>query len=189
MTYVLDVNQLVEDNLPAGFSVSTNFIENRLKTWQILLYRAAGIADEDKFKMDDWNDDWRLVLAYCIIYNVYMTAIAGKYILGSSNSGDGGASIKKITTGPAEVEYHNDAATLAMLIKNWGKPGGLLYMFFAEACMAASNVGVKLPFCAPAKTGAMLSILKPGKEKIEPCLPCSGDTVVSQGSNKPCSGC
>lgn len=176
MAYELEVTQLVADNLPAGFSVSTDFIAKHLKTWQLLLYRAAEIPEDLKYDISVWSDEWRLILAYCIIYDLYMNVLSGNYILvGSSetNTSTGGGTVKKITTGPTEVEYHNDSSTLAMLLKDWDKPGGLLYLLFAKACMAASLLGVKLPFCAAYKGGTTITVVNPGKEKRIPCVPCT----------------
>lgn len=148
----ISINQLVEDNLPAGFSVSQDYIDRRLEVWQLLLYKAAEIPADYMTDITVWSNEWRIVLAYCIIYDIYMKIISGNILFGGSSSDNEGIStgkdVKKITTGPTEVEYFNTKESWAELMKFWLQPGGLLELFFAQACMAAATVGVKLPFCA-----------------------------------------
>lgn len=149
-------NQLVADNLPAGFSVSQDYLDRQLKIWQMLLHEAAEIPEEYKYDLAVWSDTWEVVLAYCVIYDIYMRILSGAIIFGGVSTNTNGeiqtgGEVKKIVTGPTEVEYFGTKEAWAEIIKLWGAPGGLLELFFAKACMAARMVGVKLPFCTGAK--------------------------------------
>lgn len=144
--------QLVADNLPAGFTVSQDYLERRLKEWQLYLHRAAGIPTEYREDIALWSEEWQMVLAYCIVYDIFMKIISGAILfkditVDTDGEISAGGEVKKITTGPTEVEYFNTKESWAELIKYWLGPDGLATLFFAKACMAAAVVGVKLPFC------------------------------------------
>lgn len=155
MALGLTIEQLVASNLPAGFVVSDDYITTRLKFWQLFLAEAAELPEgSDVYDINVWTaledgDKWLMLLAYCVTYDIYLLIIAGKFIaLGSSNGEEGGGEVKKIVTGPTEVEFHDSANALAVLIKNMKGPNGIFDAFLALACGFASQLGVKLPFCA-----------------------------------------
>lgn len=153
MSLDLTVYQLVRSNLPADFVVSDPYIDTRLKYWQLFLYRAAKVAEEDKYDIDSWTDEWRVLLSHTITYDIYLRIITGSFIAqisggDSEESGSGQGPIKKIATGPTEVEYHNTAGTLSSFLKGFNAPGGMMELFMQEACGWAAQLGVKLPFCS-----------------------------------------
>lgn len=162
MSLGLTINQLVESNLPADFSVSMDYIETRLKYWQTLLYEAANVGESDKYDICKWSDKWQILLSYCITYDIYVRVLSGSFIAiaGSTGGSSEGGTIKSITTGPTEVEYHNDSEALAMLLKTLKDPEGPFYSMLALACGFANNLGVKLPFCRAKKHVSPLLIGK-----------------------------
>lgn len=144
--------QLVADNLPTGFTVSEEYLARKLKEWQLYLYSAANIPSEYREDTELWSDEWQTVLAYCIVYDIFMKILSGAILFKDIVTDEDGAissdgEVKKITTGPTDVEYFNTKESWAELIKYWLGPDGLVTLFFAKACMAAAVVGVKLPFC------------------------------------------
>src|SRR5690606_26510844 len=110
-----------------------SYIDTRLRYWQLFLYPAAKIEEVDIYDIEKWTDEWLILLAYCITYDIYIRILSGAFIaqFGGSEEEDGGSSegsgaIKKIVTGPTEVEYHNNADALASFLKNFTGPDGIL---------------------------------------------------------------
>lgn len=166
--------QLVEDNLPAGFTVSQDYLERRLKEWQLYLHTAANIPTEYKEDTDLWSEEWQTVLAYCIIYDIIMRILSGSILFRDITTDEDGViaaegEVKKITTGPTDVEFFNSKESWAELIKYWLGPDGLASLLFAKACMAASIVGVKLPFCPGNKLNVGPRIIKFKKPCVRLC--------------------
>lgn len=164
MSIGLTIYQLVESNLPADFVVSNDYINTRLKYWQLLLYKAAEIDEADKYSITEWPDDWLILLSYCVTYDLYVRILSGAFIAigevssSSSTKSDGG--IKKIVTGPTEVEYHNSSESLTDLLKNIRSPDGAFWDMLQLACAFAQQLGVKLPFCKAKKIPIGLTIGK-----------------------------
>lgn len=156
MALGLTIYQLVASNLPAGFSVTNNYIEERLKYWQLLLQDAADISSDDVYDLDKWaalkdGDKWLILLSYCVVYDVYVRILSGNFLsMGSSEESEnsGGGNVKKIVTGPTEVEYYDSSTSLAALLKVITGPNGLFDQFLALACAFAQQLGVFLPFCS-----------------------------------------
>lgn len=78
-------------------------------------------------------------------------ATSGKHVQvdGDGNEVDGG-DVKKIITGPTEVEYFDSGNTKADLIRyayDALKPGGLIDTLKKGICMLADRLDIYLPFC------------------------------------------
>ncbi len=156
----LTVAQLVEMELPAGFVVSEEYVANNLKINQMLLYQQAEVADADKFDETKWSDQWNLLISYLIVFTVYSRALAGNILLNFGTSSDGASNgsgqIKKIVTGPAEVEYQDTAAAFSTLIKNLTTdPNSAWAILVSNACILAGVLQIKIPFCKGATIGGM----------------------------------
>lgn len=69
---------------------------------------------------------------------------------GSSLNTSSGGSIKKIVTGPTEVEYFNDTESEKDFISNITKavqPGGFIDILKQNLCMLAGRLDIYLPIC------------------------------------------
>lgn len=69
---------------------------------------------------------------------------------GSSSNTSSGGSIKKIVTGPTEVEYFNDTESEKDFISNITKavqPGGFIDILKQNLCMLAGRLDIYLPIC------------------------------------------
>lgn len=69
---------------------------------------------------------------------------------GSSSNTSSGGSIKKIVTGPTEVEYFNDTESEKGFISNITKavqPGGFIDILKQNLCMLAGRLDIYLPIC------------------------------------------
>lgn len=157
MALDLDIYQLVASNLPTGFVVNNDYIDQRLKYWQLFLRDGAEIAPEDTYDINAWKaledgDKWLILLSYCITYDIYLKILSGTFFMvgggETSETGEGGGQIKKIVTGPTEVEYHDSSKALSEIIKALRGEGGLFDEFLRLACAFANQLGISLPFCS-----------------------------------------
>lgn len=83
--------------------------------------------------------------------NQMISAASAKVLEGNSvSNGNGEGSVKKITTGPTEVEYFDmgseDNDTLTGVIKAM-QPGGILDVLRGNLCMLAERLDIYLPIC------------------------------------------
>lgn len=154
MALDLDIYQLVASNLPTGFVVSTDYVDQRLKYWQLFLRDGADVDPADTYDLAVWQalpegDKWLILFSYAITYDVYLKILSGSFFLINVDEGEEstGGQIKKIVTGPTEVEYHDSSKALSDIIKALRGPDGLLEEFLKMACGFANQLGVSLPFC------------------------------------------
>jgi hypothetical protein len=154
MAFNLTLSQLVEEQLPAGFTVSAGYLEHRLMVNQLMIYEAAGLTKEDAYTWENYPDEWKLLLGYLVVYDVLNRIITGAFITSvgdvtqvGDESGEGGGSVKKIVTGPTEVEFHDTNKSLGDLMKSLMGEGGIFTQFLMMACGLASKLGIQLPFC------------------------------------------
>ena len=83
--------------------------------------------------------------------NHMISAASARVLEGNSTSSSGGGgSVKKITTGPTEVEYFDigteDNETITGVIKAM-QPGGILDVLRGNICMLAERLEIYLPIC------------------------------------------
>lgn len=183
----LTVTQLVELYLPIGFSVSEDYVKKITKLHQLMYYKAAEIDETDKYDITKWPEEWQMLLGYLVTHSLLKRILTGAFISGSggedgTSENAGGSGIKKITTGPTEVEYHNSAESLANIIKNL-KDGVFIEGLLSDACPLANRLGVKVPFCAGNSFGTRLGQIKPDCG----CHSIMDNIVIGCEKNKPAS--
>jgi hypothetical protein len=175
----LTITQLVESQLPAGFSVSEAYLKNRLKIWQTFSYSQAGVQESDQYNIESYPAKWQIVLGYLILWDIIQKILLGSFIKlsGGDSQNKPSREVKKITTGPSDVEFHNSSESLAALIKALSKEGPIMDAFLKTACSFGTSLGIKLPFCDAVNVMVGPSILKT----------CNSPTVHNHNCN--CNGC
>jgi hypothetical protein len=179
------VAQMVANQLPSGFAVLSDYIIARQKWWETLLIGPATdwgqsqnpvVVIADKYTEADWPDEWNMLIAYLIIYDIFQKAITGALLL-NTNAGSNGATgkplVKIIKTGPTEVEYQDTASAFAALMKVITTNESPFFLVFSNACILGSQLKIKLPFC-PGNSQPFI-LLKAGR-----CIPC-GQGIVGNG--------
>lgn len=178
----LTIDQLVADALPAGFVVSEAYVQNRLRVWQTGLWEAANVDEASKYEISAYTDDWHILLSYLIVYDTLSRVLSGNFtsvLDPGTDTEEGGGGVKKIVTGPTEVEFHDTTTALAKLLTAMNGENGIFNQFLITACAFAGKLGVQLPFCARRNTGGCISIVKPR-------FPHAGyNGITRYGQNKP----
>lgn len=158
--YPLNLNQLVTLFLPAGFSVSPDFISQNINKWQLLLWDSFStvVLPDDKYDITKYPEESLNLFASLVVYEVMQVALTGNFLeaLNSATTAESGSSssggVKSIKTGPTEVEYHDSVTAFSKLMSNAGAPGGIMELLTGQTCMYASQWGIKLPWCLGTKT-------------------------------------
>lgn len=122
--------------------------------WMALLYRALNISEDNAFEDDSYSFEAKLLIAYLMVKDCLVNPLMDN--LGVS-FGSGSGSVKKIVTGPTEVERH----TLSDDFKDIIKPGGLLDQFQSQICSLASVLGVHITGCKQ-ETIPVIKVLRNG---------------------------
>lgn len=159
------ISQLVEDQLPAGFVVSPEFVARRLMVNQLLIHEAANVSEVDAYTLDRYTDSWKVLLSYLIVYDVLNRILTGAFVttVGDTTQegeeSEGGGAVKKIVTGPTEVEFHDTIKSLGDLMKSLTSEGGMFSQFLTMACGLASKLGIQLPFCPRSSGTSCIGII------------------------------
>lgn len=183
--YTYTIDQLLEDQLPAGFVLGTDYVTHRKMYWQNILYIQAGVAADDRFTDESWDPDWSMLIGYLIIWDVFQKAITGKIFQASSMGLNGTVTskgpVKKIVTGPIEAEYTDTTAAFASLLRGFESSEGPFFEIFTNACALAQRIGIKIPMCKP-------NFIRANIQKAKRHLPAFWPYPVSTGPIFPYGG-
>lgn len=160
------IYNLIDEYLPSG--IIKNFPLNKkalfIEKWQLyiqpLVYRELG----EEIEVSDYNDELQYealenqLIMEAAMLDFLTTEFTNMLQSVSSTGGDismgaeGG--IKKITTGPSEVEYFNAGDSTKDIISNVTKamgPGGFVETLRLNLCTLATRLMITLPFCRQLK--------------------------------------
>lgn len=129
-----------------------------LEKWQNLLYEAANIEEEDISDDTKWPYLFRLLISYLIVRDLVYGSLNQHVIGPGYNSGAGSGSssdgsIKKIETGPVNVERFDKVKSAAAFFAVTFNKSGLWEEILAQICMLASRLEVYISGCEGCKPG------------------------------------
>lgn len=139
---------LIENEQPSGLVVPASYVTLKTMEWRLYLQKAISpaISDADVQNEAAWPFLVNVLIAKLVVFDFIIKSI--KSLMASSTSGDSGsgANIKKITTGPTDVEYFDAFASLAKFFLP-GANGSALDNLAIDICQLAKRVRVYLPLC------------------------------------------
>ncbi len=132
--------------LPAGVTVSEETKDAYIAQWQLFLQPLVipSISDVNVFNETAYPPLANALIAMLSAYSIMSdTAYTGGIATASGGTGGSSGVVKKIVTGPSEVEFQevNDMQKIL-----FGE-NGLLKQLQSELCTLASRLLVKLPMC------------------------------------------
>lgn len=134
------IAQLVEIIAPKLYAQNTAGVLIFKEKWMNILYDALLVSEENKLDDTKYPDLGKWLIAYLIVRDILISPFVDS--MGISFQ-DWVGSIKRIVTGPTEVERNSISEDLkALLIK-----GGPLEMFQAQICTLASSLGIYITGC------------------------------------------
>ncbi len=135
-----NIAQLVETIAPKLYAQNTAGVLVFKEKWMNILYDALNVSEENKLDDTKYPDLGKWLIAYLIIRDILISPFIDS--MGISFQ-DWVGSIKRIVTGPTEVERNSISEDLkAILVK-----GGPLEMFQSQICTLASSLGVYITGC------------------------------------------
>lgn len=188
-THLTDsIYNLINNYIPEALSGDLTF-ENKttyINKWQLYIHPLVARPREHIIPLEEYNNELyyeglenQLIMElaawdYLNVTILNLMASLGKSIQeNNSSKGDDpdseGGNVKKITTGPTEVEYFEDVSNGdASLFKAYSqavKPGGILDEIKSNLCMLAKRLEIYLPICSQVydvKVPRVVNRRKPG---------------------------
>lgn len=139
---------LVVNELPPGLVLPAAFIALKATEWRLYLQKAITppIANIDVQNEAAWPILVNILIAKLVVFDFIIKSIKS-LIAGSTLQDVGsGANIKKVETGPSNVEFHDPFAALAKFF-NRTKYGTPLQAMAIDICQLARRLRVYLPIC------------------------------------------
>jgi PKD repeat protein len=167
----LPIDTLVSTKLGIGL-IPASVIDVYKKEWQLYLQPQINpepIADADVFDESKWPALVNILISELIIYKV-LTSENNKTLLDtlktmqtsgteSTDTSSGGA-VKKIETGPSNVEFYEDSKKdldkISSFLSQFFKNQGLMAEYKQSICALAQRVKVRIPFCGQNKKPLIL---------------------------------
>ena len=189
----MDIDSYLQVELPHGFTLDNNFINQKIRYWRLFLQDGFDISDSNLDIDLAWPILVKVLIAKLVAYDALVLAIKGNLltIFGSNANSTGtttsskAGGIKAITTGPSKVEFHAAGETMSQIIKSSsGTSAGstsILSTLAEDICGLARKLTVKLPMCAADKMVRVFQYYKKPQEKpfIDICN--NQDNQVSRG--------
>ncbi len=117
--------------------------------WQHLLYSGLDIAEDSITNENAWPYLGNLLISYLIVRDLVYKSLNVTALSAGEGSGAEGLTggIKKIETGPVNVERHDGGVTIAKLYDSLFNKTGLWEEIQLQICGIASKVGVHITGC------------------------------------------
>lgn len=150
------IEAYLNSELPANLTLTMDFRNQRIMFWRQILQSAFNISDANLNVESAWPDLVNALLAKLVVYDALMLASIGSFVqfLGgdyTSTETIGGGGVKRVTTGPTEVEYFDTAQSARQA---FSATTGQISQFEAlkeGLCGLSSYLGVKLHMCPDSK--------------------------------------
>lgn len=153
---------LVANEQPPGLAIPVSYTTLKAMEWRIYLQKAITppILDIDIQNEAAWPFLINTLIAKLVVFDFILKSV--KSLMVNSIASDlGGANIKKITTGPTDVEYLDVFASLIKFLTS-GAHGSPLDNLAIDICQLAKRVRVYLPLCNNPNTDPIIP-LKAGR--------------------------
>lgn len=167
------VYTLVKQYIPENITYSPAELKGLIEKWQLYLHTLVDhvIAPEDVFNEFAYTPLENTLVAQLAAYDIIIQG-ASAFISSVSNGGvSTQRAVKKITTGPTEVQWF-PATEAGNAMKDVFRPGGAFEEIKQSICMIAKRIKVSLPIICP-KVNVVVSPLI-GKVKSCGCNNCKG---------------
>lgn len=183
--FTTSIDAFLSTELPATIRLAENYKQQRILYWKVFLQDAAEVIDSNLFNDTSWSLLYRMLISKLVAYDALEMAAKGAYFqfMGGSYTDPGetpGGPVKKITTGPSDVEFHDTVNALDKIFATGSGGVSGWDTLQINLCGLAHKIGVKIPMCS----GVQI-IIVPTKEKNPdwsyPILNDLQDLVVSVG--------
>lgn len=155
------IKSWLEVEVPPELTLSENYINQKTQYWLMTLAPLANpaISLEDTLDESKWPPLVKALIAKLIIYEALLLASRGSYIAfinsssttettGESISTGEKGGVKKITTGPSEVEWFDGSDTLSKMFKTTSNSVDSPFtLLMKDVCLLARRLKISLYIC------------------------------------------
>jgi len=138
--------EIVQSLIPITLTIPISTIQTLIQKWQLFFYPLVTPAVESINIYNEFAYPALVnqLIAYLVIYDLIING-ANSYLLGLSQgtSGSGVQEVKKITTGPSDVEWFAGSKTWMDIFTE----GGLFDNIKAQLCSIAASLNIWLYMC------------------------------------------
>jgi len=151
-TYICTLRLTIAQQIPTLLdpeSISSSLVKQLTMKWQELLYEGVGVSLENRYSEYRWPHLANTLIAYLIIRDSVYNSLSASALAAaatSSSSSEGGA-IKKIETGPVNVERHDGSSVASKAFTAMFNRPGLWEDIQAQLCSLAAKLGIHISGC------------------------------------------
>lgn len=135
--------------------IEPKFLVTKTKYWKLFLIPLVNftwVNPVDKLSDENWDLLHKTLIAKLIVFEAFQLAVLNNFLALVYNynvdSEGGNDNVKKITTGPSDVEFFDTFKTLIDYLKP-SKSGSVLDSVKMELCNLAARLMINLPMCPP----------------------------------------
>jgi len=183
MALAMTLLEYVTANLPSSVTVNADLVSVLTMKWQNMLYNAFGISEGNKNIDASYTDSQTIFIGDLISYDVLLnyfsqgavsmsqSASTGSGTSSGGSSGTVSGGLKRVQTGPTEVEYFPTSQSAvdnsttnqgnASALSSMTKPGGPIDELKGRICTQAHNLRVKIYICQDFKTTRAPQVYRP----------------------------
>lgn len=163
----LPIREALAAELP-GMAFDEAALNNSIKKWQLYLQTRVGVSNEDVFVEARWPPLANVLIAKLLVYDELVRQ-ANSFVQAGNTTRVVKGSVKKVETGPTNVEWNPPSESFSLLFKN--KDASFIDFLLNDICLYARSLGILLPMCKlNLKTTHMFSIFKaPRRNKYPKC--------------------
>ena len=176
------IEAYLASELPTDITLTEDYRSQRITYWRRFLMNAFYVGEGNLNVDSAWQPMQNAFIAKLIAYDVLMLAAKGSimHIFGTATIHNetalSGGDIKKIVTGPSEVEFFSGGDGLEKIMKA-GPQGSALDTLISDICGLANFLKVKVPMCKANKVPFFPKFYTNDDFKLFP----EETTVASQG--------
>jgi hypothetical protein len=177
------IEAYLASELPTDITLTEDYRSQRITYWRRFLMNAFYVGEGNLNVDSAWQPMQNAFIAKLVAYDVLILAAKGSimHIFGTATihntSPSSGGDIKKIVTGPAEVEFFSAGDGLEKIMKA-GPQGSALDTLISDICGLANFLKVKVPMCKAVAVPFFPKFYTNEDFKLHP----EETTVVSQGT-------
>lgn len=147
-----NIFQLIRYYVPSTVTIDNNVLVHLLRKWQLYLSTLVehDIQAGEIYNEHSWTALENYLIAALVAYdlivdgaNAYLLSIGAGALSEGTTSTSSSSEVKKIVTGPAEVEFSSLSETWQRILK----PEGMMEGLKLNACSLAKRLRVFIPMC------------------------------------------
>jgi hypothetical protein len=145
------IEAYLRSELPGSVTLTEDFRNQKIIYWRKLLQTAFSISDANLNIESAWPTLVNALIAKLVVYDALMLATKGSFLafLGGdyTSSTEAGGPVKKIETGPSNVEFYSTADGLKSMLQLNAQGVSPLDTLTSDLCGLSNYLGVKLYMC------------------------------------------